>query len=88
MRLATDSHGDVYLANYEKQLIWVFSPEDIKIAEFEVKFKNGPCNLALDSTTGALYVAEWVDRSEYKPSVFLRHRAPNTRLKKQPATKE
>ncbi len=68
--VVTDSHGDIYVTNYSKQLVLVYSPSNVKLAEFKVKFTNGPCNLAVDST-GAVYVEEYSGQvDKYKPSVF------------------
>ena len=70
--VTTDSVGDVYVADYATHKVSIYSPGASKITEFEVPgFGNGPCSIAVDPKTGALYVGEFKGKVvKEKPSSY------------------
>ncbi len=67
--VATDSHGDIYVASYENNAIDVFNPN----GEFlvEIAAAGGPCSLAVNSA-GDVYAFDFNtgDVVEYAPSAY------------------
>ncbi len=63
---ATDSHGDLYVADGNANKIEIFSPAGTPITEF-TPVNGEPCSVAVDST-GAIYVASFFgELVKYKP---------------------
>src|SRR6185295_8628636 len=55
---ATDSHGDLYVADGNAGKVKIFSPTGDPITEF-TPVNGEPCGIAVDST-GAVYVASFL----------------------------
>lgn len=67
---ATDSFGDIYLADYYHHRIDVFGPGHEYLTQIADPDPDGPCNLAVDSA-GDLYVNNWRrDVVRFTPSQF------------------
>jgi hypothetical protein len=67
--VATDSHGDVYVAAYESEAVFVYGPAGEFLTEFETSANvEGPAGLAVDSS-GDVYVnGREADVVKYAPA--------------------
>jgi DNA-binding beta-propeller fold protein YncE len=68
---ATDSEGDLYVADYTNRAIKIYSPAGAALAEFTAAANSeAPCSLAVDSA-GNVYADGWgSDVVKYKPSAY------------------
>ena len=70
--VVTDSHGDIYITNHNKDEIQIYSSEAKKITDFKTPSEtgNGPTSLAVDSE-GAVYVDYFKHGVyKYRPTAF------------------
>ena len=68
---ATDSHGDLYVADGNANKIKIFGPGGgTAITEFTAANAENPCSIAVDST-GNVYVDGWVPKSSSTSPIRL-----------------